>query len=148
MAGQRFRDGVLTRRGTFQKYYTQAEIKAFLEQALDEEPIAVAPGVLYVFRDKDAEQRFLVDRYRSRRNLLRSPVAGERERPAPRRRDRAAERYEAHREPLERLWARWVELGRTPDKSEVEDLPALTERTVSGYVKFDPEKLSDGNGWQ
>ena len=79
--GQRFRDGVLTKRGTFQKYYTQAEIKAFLEAALDEEPIPVAPGVLYIFRDKDAEQRFLVDRYRSRRTLLRSPSARLRERP-------------------------------------------------------------------
>lgn len=66
--GRGFRDGVLTRRGTFQKYYTQAEIKAFIQAALDEEPIPVAPGVLYVFRDKDAEQRFLLERYRSRRN--------------------------------------------------------------------------------
>ena len=57
--GERFRDGVMTRRGTFQKYFTQAEIRAYLVAALDEEPIPVAPGVLYVFRDKDAEQRFL-----------------------------------------------------------------------------------------
>jgi hypothetical protein len=28
--------------------YSQAEIKAFLEQVLDEEPIPVAPGVLYL----------------------------------------------------------------------------------------------------
>jgi integrating conjugative element protein (TIGR03759 family) len=33
-------------------------------------------------------------------------------------------------------------------KAGFSDLPALTERTASGYVKFDPEKLSDGNGWQ
>jgi hypothetical protein len=72
VGGQRFRDGVMTRRGTFQRYYTQGEIKAFLESALDEEPIPVAPGVLYVFRDKEAEQRFLVDRYRSRRSRLRA----------------------------------------------------------------------------
>jgi DNA phosphorothioation-associated putative methyltransferase len=71
--GRRFRDGVLTQRGTFQKYFTQAEIKAFLEATLDEEAIPVAPGVLYVFRDKNAEQRFLLDRHRSRRNLLREP---------------------------------------------------------------------------
>jgi hypothetical protein len=38
---------VLTKRRTFQKYYTQAEIKAFVEAALDEQPIPVAPGVLY-----------------------------------------------------------------------------------------------------
>jgi DNA phosphorothioation-associated putative methyltransferase len=131
VAGQRFRDGVLTRRGTFQKYYTQAEIKAFLEAALDEEPIPVAPGVLYVFRDKEAEQRFLVDRYRSRRNLLRGPSLAERPRPVreravPRpRRDRAEERYQSLREPLDRLWERWVALGRTPEAAEVDDLPAL-----------------------
>ncbi|MBK1722577.1 DNA phosphorothioation-associated putative methyltransferase [Thiocystis violacea] len=125
--GERFRDGVMTQRGTFQKYFTQAEIKTFLEQALDEEPIAVAPGVLYVFRDKDAEQRFLVDRYRSRRNRLRDPSQRARE-PAPReRRDRAAEKYAVYREPLERLWDRWLTLGRKPDKAEVEDLVVLTE---------------------
>jgi len=45
--GEHFRDGVLTRRGTFQKYFTQAEIRAYLVAALDEEPIPVAPGVLY-----------------------------------------------------------------------------------------------------
>jgi DNA phosphorothioation-associated putative methyltransferase len=71
VGGQPFRDGAMTRHGTFQKYYTQAEIKAFLASALDEEPIPVAPGVLYVFRDKEAEQGFLVDRYRSRRTRLR-----------------------------------------------------------------------------
>lgn len=125
--GQRFRDGVLTQRGTFQKYYTQAEIKAFIEAALDEEPIPVAPGVLYVFRDQEVEQRFLVDRYRNRRHLLRYPAAPVRERATPRRRDRSAEKYEAYREPLDRLWERWVALGRPPDPSEVEDLVALTE---------------------
>jgi len=127
VAGQRFRDGVLTRRGTFQKYYTQAEIKAFLEAALEEEPIPVAPGVLYVFRDKDAEQRFLVDRYRGRRNLLRGPSVMQRERSPRPRRERFEERYQTYRDPLERLWERWVSLGRKPDKTEVEDLVTLTE---------------------
>jgi DNA phosphorothioation-associated putative methyltransferase len=42
--GERFRDGVRTQRGTFQKYYTQAEIKVLLEEVLDEEAIPVAPG--------------------------------------------------------------------------------------------------------
>ncbi len=129
--GQRFRDGVMTQRGTFQKYYAQAEIKAFLEEVLDEEAIPVAPGVLYVFRDKDAEQRLLLNRYRRRRNLLRAPSAHLRppagDRPEPRKRDRAAERYESHRELLERLWALRLSLGRPPDKSEIADLPALTE---------------------
>lgn len=146
--GQRFRDGVLTKRRTFQKYYSQSEIKAFLEAALEEEPIPVAPGVLYVFRDKDAEQRFLVDRYRSRRNLLRGPSVSTWDRPAPTRRDRAAEKYEAFREPLDRLWERWVSLGRIPDKTEVDDLLPLTEGfgTLGKALRFiegrsDPEEV-------
>jgi DNA phosphorothioation-associated putative methyltransferase len=123
--GQRFRDGVLTRRGTFQKYYTQAEIKAFLEAVLDEEAIPVAPGVLYVFRDKETEQRFLMDRYRSRRNLSRAPSV--RERPSAARREPKADKYELYREPLDRLWALWLALGRKPDPSEVADLTILLE---------------------
>ncbi|MEN8132816.1 MAG: DNA phosphorothioation-associated putative methyltransferase, partial [Pseudomonadota bacterium] len=125
--GQRFRDGVMTTRGTFQKYFTQSEIKTFLEQVLDEEPIPVAPGVLYLFRDKESEQRFLMDRYRSKYNRLRTPSSPQRERPQRPRRDRAAERYAAYREPLERLWAQWLALGRKPDKSEVDALVMLTE---------------------
>ncbi len=43
-------DEALTRRGTFQKYYTHAGIKAFLTSAPDEEPITVTPEVVYCFR--------------------------------------------------------------------------------------------------
>ncbi len=125
--GQRFRDGVMTSRGTFQKYFTQSEIKAFLEQVLDEEPIPVAPGVLFVFRDKDTEQRFLVDRYRSKHNRLQSLSHKQRKTVKKPLRDRATERYEVHRESLERLWDQWLALGRKPDKSEVGDLLVLTE---------------------
>ncbi|MFP4247923.1 MAG: DNA phosphorothioation-associated putative methyltransferase, partial [Halochromatium sp.] len=135
--GARFRDGVITQRQTFQKYYRQQEIKDFLAEALDEEPIPVAPGVLYVFRDKDAEQRFLVERYRRRRLRLRDPLApvralrikrGDSDR-NNRPRDRRAERYAAYRGVLERLWAQWLSLGRRPEKADLEasDLLALGE---------------------
>jgi hypothetical protein len=104
--------------------------------------------VLYIFCDKDAEQRFLVDRYRSRRNLLRSPSIALQERLAPRHRDRAAEKYETYREPLERLWELRISLGRTPDKREVEDLLPLTEGfgTLAKALRFiearkDPEEI-------
>jgi hypothetical protein len=106
--GQRYNDGVLTRRRTFQKYYTQAELKTFLEQCLDEEPIAVGPGIFYVFRDKDAEQRFLAERFRCRRSILRQPGRPRVERPPRQHRDRAEEKYQAFREPLDRLWEQWL----------------------------------------
>ncbi|MEA3638917.1 MAG: DNA phosphorothioation-associated putative methyltransferase [Lamprobacter sp.] len=134
--GTCFRDGVITQRQTFQKYFTQQEIKAFLTDALDEEPIPVAPGVLYVFRDKDAEQRFLVERYRRRRSRLRDPSApasaSVRSARAPRisqRRDRRLEQYAAHQALLERLWEQWLSLGRRPEKADLDapELLALSE---------------------
>ena len=125
--GESFRDGVLTKRRTFQKYYTPAELKTFIERTLNEEAIPVAPGILYLFRDKDTEQRFLTDRYRSRRSFLYPPpagYAGKRETQKP---DRTAEKYNTYKESLERLWCKWVSLGRKPHKSETEDLITLTD---------------------
>ncbi|WP_295385028.1 DNA phosphorothioation-associated putative methyltransferase [uncultured Thiodictyon sp.] len=121
--GTDFNDGVLTQRQTFQRYFTQTEFRAYLAEALEEEPIAVAPGVLYVFRDKEAEQRFLAGRCRSRRQtaLPRPPSR----RPAA----DTPDRYAAYREPLERLWDQWLTLARRPEADEVAaaDLTALVE---------------------
>ena len=151
--GERFRDGVMTRRGTFQKYYTQAEIKAFLEEVLDEEAIPVGPGVHYIFRDKDAEQRLLVNRYRGRRNLLRLPRRPDAARPQRPRRDRALEKYQAHRGMLERLWTLRLDLGRDPDQTESPDQLALTEAfgSVPKALRFvlarKAEELEDRDRW-
>ena len=136
--GQRFGDGVMTSRGTFQKYYTQAGIKAFVEQVLDEEPIPVAPGVLYVFRDKDLEQRFQMDRYRSRYNRLRNPTPRQREHQEKAKRNRAEERYQEYKKPLDILWEQWLKLGRKPHKDEVEDLVTLLEgfSTLGKALRF------------
>ncbi len=43
--------------------------------------------------------------------------------------EKAQARYDACREPLDRLWSRWLDLGRPPEPDEVppEDLAALTE---------------------
>jgi len=146
--GSGFRDGVMTKRGTFQKYYAQGEIKQFIEDVLDEEAIAVAPGIHYVFKDKDAEQRFLSNRFRSRKNQLRRPSSATPEQIEEWRRKRADKKYEEYREPLERLWMQWITLGRKPDKSECTDLATLAEgfTTYNKALRFiedrkDPELL-------
>src|SRR5262245_2825759 len=51
--GRPYRDGYVTSRNTFQKYYTQAQLAGFIAEVLDEEPIPVSPGVFFAFRDKD-----------------------------------------------------------------------------------------------
>ena len=55
-----YRDGYLTQRETFQKYYRQEEIKTFLDGALEMEAIPVAPGIFFIFRDKMLEQQIFL----------------------------------------------------------------------------------------
>lgn len=43
-AGRSYEDGVITRRDTFQKYFTQTELKEYIESVLQAEAIAVGPG--------------------------------------------------------------------------------------------------------
>lgn len=122
---QRLGDGYLSTRGTFQKYFTQAEIKSLLEASLGAEAIAVAPGVFLVFRNKIEEQRFLARRHRQARDVaaliravpppgLRPPKATP---GAPRPpRETVAEQ---NRETLAALWAVALDLGRMPADEEL-----------------------------
>lgn len=57
-----YRDGYLTSRKTFQKYYTQSELREFISSVLDVEPLAVGQGIFLVFRDELEEQRYLLRR--------------------------------------------------------------------------------------
>jgi DNA phosphorothioation-associated putative methyltransferase len=52
-------DGFLSSRGTFQRYYTQAELRNFLIETLEVTPVAAGPGIFFVFRDEELEQRVL-----------------------------------------------------------------------------------------
>jgi len=61
-------DGYLTSRGTFQKYYQHAELRALLTQVLGTEPVAVAPGIFFAFRVPEDEQEFLLNRRSGRRS--------------------------------------------------------------------------------
>ncbi|MEG8181224.1 DNA phosphorothioation-associated putative methyltransferase [Nocardia terpenica] len=62
LVGRPMGDGLVTRVGTFQKFYEQAELAEWIEQILGVQPHAAAPGIFYVFRDPAAAQRFLASR--------------------------------------------------------------------------------------
>ncbi|MER2514690.1 MAG: DNA phosphorothioation-associated putative methyltransferase [Nitrosomonas ureae] len=122
--GKPLYDGILTTRGTFQKFYTPNELKIFIEQNLHEESIPIAPGIFFVFKDKDAEQRFLVGRSRSRSNLLRATSQVERASKLSKV-EKDLARYAEHQALLDSIWFQWLENGREPDKSEVINLPQV-----------------------
>lgn len=77
-----FGDGIVTGIGTFQKYFTQAELREYIETELGTEALPAALGVFYVFRDEELRQRFIASRYRRRLSAstetrFRNPVRGE-----------------------------------------------------------------------
>lgn len=63
---QSYKDGIITSRNTFQKYYAQSEFKGYLERSLQDDAVAVAPGIFYLFKDKLEEQRYLQSKYQRR----------------------------------------------------------------------------------
>lgn len=128
VAPESFQDGILTRRQTFQKYFTQQELQRFIEDALDMPAVAAALGVFYVFRDPSEHQLFV--QLRSRRTIdwstltIRTPsipatrVNGTSRTPRPRRPDR----FEEHGELIDSFWTSLLTLGRLPVAGEYERL--------------------------
>ena len=109
--GAEYGDGVLTRLGTFQKLYTQAELREYLQGVLETEAVPAAPGVFYVFKDGELSQRYFAARYRRRGATPRQRIS--------------ERRFEEHRPLLEPLMAKIAELGRLPFPDELSESQAL-----------------------
>ena len=62
LTGRALGDGILTRSGTFQKFFEHIELAAWIEQVLDHAPLAAAPGIFYIFRRQSDAQDFLARR--------------------------------------------------------------------------------------
>jgi DNA phosphorothioation-associated putative methyltransferase len=130
-----FGDGVLTSRGTFQKFFDQEELKNYLERQLQTEAIPAAIGTFYLFKDEAKRQQVLANRFR------RIEIA-------PRRRISEL-RLEETRQALEPLIEVMVLLGRVPDPSEFPGTPAIVERFGSlkravGTIY----RITDAESWE
>ncbi|OBC03472.1 SAM-dependent methyltransferase [Mycobacterium sp. 852013-50091_SCH5140682] len=76
LVGRPLGDGLLTRSGTFQKFYQQPELAAWIEEVVGVHPHAAAPGIFYLFRNEADAQRFLASRvYTYRPRISVSPEA-------------------------------------------------------------------------
>ncbi len=143
-SGQKFKDGFISARNTFQKYFSQNEIIAFVREVLDIEPVAVAPGIIYAFKDKDLEQDFQLKRYS--RNRYRSGLNSIRVSLAPRitQREKLQRFYDENRELLSELWTSWLELGRRPLGGETKNLASIID--LFGTLKKGLNFLEKLNG--
>lgn len=110
-------DGLITSRGTFQKFYTQDELRAWIQATLQVEADAAGPGVFYVFRNPEARELHLaraVRRVTAPRLTLAPHVA-----------------LEQNRELFEPLLAFLATRGRSPVEGELPEAGAIVERLGS-----------------
>jgi DNA phosphorothioation-associated putative methyltransferase len=111
---QPYGDGVLTSRDTFQKYYSQDELRQFIEDVLQVTPVALGLGMFCVFRDPRDLQTFLAERTKRTINWeqlslkLRPRIRGHKHEYL----------YVEHKELLEEFWGRMLDLGRLPRSDE------------------------------
>ena len=103
-------DGIVTGRRTFQKFFTQEELRTWIERVLRRRPVAAAPGIFYVFRDEAEKQSFAIGRVSRRR----APGIDEC-------RDLVAD----HADLLDPLVAFFTERGRLPTAGELPTAPQL-----------------------
>ena len=133
-----FSDGVKTKVNTFQKYYTQQELKDWIENTLNTSAVSVAPGILFVFRDTGQREDFIATRFR-RRGAPRLRISDK--------------LYTEHEDLLNELGAFLHSHGRVPEINELEEFDDLVDRfgsakrafqiirTVTGKEQWEESKL-------
>jgi DNA phosphorothioation-associated putative methyltransferase len=111
-AVEEFSDGYLTRHGAFQKLFTQEEFKEYLQNALGLRPHMASLGIAYIFKDAEAESKYLANLSIFRPRSFRTEVIAEFSK------DRVAQRYVALTK----------KLGRVPIESEFPSFAKLIDR--------------------
>ncbi len=128
-----YKDGVITSRNTFQKYYNQSEFKYFLEESLKESAIAVGQGIFLVFKDKIEEQNFLLKRLHIKRdwNQISKRI------PTSPKKIVTKDIIEKHIELFNDFWDLCLDLGRLPSIPEFEFSQQLRKIAGSHKKAFD-----------
>ena len=106
-------DGIVSRHGTFQKFFGQGELRAWIDSTLAVSSVAAGPGVFFVFR-RDADRRV----YESYQHRRRAHV------PTPRQADVL---FEQHKALLESLIEFVAERGRLPIDGELRSAQEIAE---------------------
>ncbi|MBD1915356.1 MULTISPECIES: DNA phosphorothioation-associated putative methyltransferase [Cyanophyceae] len=98
-------DGIITSRNTFQKYYEQEELKAYIDQVLGVDAIPIALGIYFVFRDEAQAEAFRASRFRSRATAPRICLR--------------VSKFEEYRDQLQPLMDFYTDRGRLPSVEEL-----------------------------
>jgi len=134
-AARPYKDGYLTSRGTFQKFYEQSELKAWLEKSLQAEAISMAPGIFFIFKDLQAREAFLSQRYRRRYTLPTTQLS--------------QAIFEAHQDLFQALMQFYGERGRLPLVEELPEAQMIQSQIGSLKKAFGIiVKMTDAEQWE
>jgi len=133
--GSLFGDGFVSTAGTFQKFYTQQELRDWIDETLKVQCIAAAPGVFYVFRDPIERERFVVSRFRGRTKVPRVRFS-----------DMVFERNRKLFEPLIKFY---INRGRLPRAEEYPSYHKLREEVGTIRQSFQIiRRVMDTKDWE
>jgi DNA phosphorothioation-associated putative methyltransferase len=105
-------DGFITSTGTFQKFFTQDELRTLIQTTLDAPTLPAAPGIIYVFRDPTRAHTLLANRVH-RRTTPPEPWICE-------------QLYDQHSELLSPLLEFLTHRGRLPKANEIAEAGRIT----------------------
>jgi len=130
-----YADGYLTLRNTFQRYFTQSELRAYIDDTLGAESIPAAPGVFYVFKNEERKQRYLVGRFRRKAAIPQQRIS--------------EILFEQSRDILDPLMEALTQLGRVPEPDEFSLTPQIVERLGSVKRAFAiVRRVTDEAPWE
>jgi DNA phosphorothioation-associated putative methyltransferase len=130
-----YKDGYLTERGTFQKFFGQKELRNWIEQTLKIGAVPAAPGIFYVFKNEEAKEAFIRSRYRRKASIPKIRQSGA--------------SYQAHKDVLQPLLDFILDRGRIPAMHEVAQSQALIEEFGSIRKAFRLLRiLLDDSPWE
>ena len=135
-ASRSYGDGYITGNGTFQKFFSQAELRQWIEAILETDAIAIAPGIFLVFRREEDANAFLLSHRPKRIVTVKVSHA-----------DRI---YDENRELLHELMDFFSERGRVPFPGEVPDLESRINENARSYRRAWSviEKVTPDIDWQ
>jgi DNA phosphorothioation-associated putative methyltransferase len=113
-------DGVVTGAGTFQKFFRQDELRAWIDATLGAQSVAVEPGIFYVFRRSASAEAYMLTRVRRAARAVR----------------RSDAIFDAHQEILSGYMAFIEEHARLPRRGEYEGEAELRSKVGTPRQAF------------
>ena len=127
------KDGVITKRNTFQKYYSQAQIRAYIEQTLNVKTVAFGQGIIAIFKCPQLEEAHHLELQFQNYNWQHIT-----QRAQPKALPKVQQKtlFEKHQTLLDDFWQHCLHFGRLPANDEFEQSAALRKYFASHNKAF------------